>query len=180
MADATPPDPTQTPPAQTWAAAPKPRPNLTVPQILSFVAFLTFVVLALFADDRPDATVRTDELKEVGTFTMFLIGAMLPSDALIRFGRNLLFQKVDDADEKAKFAPATTLAQWLAFSAFAVIVVATIFKQVSGEEFKQVIDVGRVLVVALLPSDAGIRFGRALYFRSPDTPTVSLSQLKRI
>jgi hypothetical protein len=172
----TPPDP-PAPPAE-WSGAKPPRPTLTVPQILSFVAFLTFVVLAIVADDKDGARVSTDELKEVGTFTMFLIGAMLPSDALIRFGRNLLFQTVDDADEKAKYAPATTLAQILAFSAFVVIVLATIFKEISGEEFKQVIDVGRVLVIALLPSDAGIRFGRALYFRS--APTVSAAQLKRV
>ena len=61
-----------------------------------------------------------------------------------------------------------------------LIVLATYFKEVSGEEFKQVIDVGRVLVVALLPSDAGIRFGRALYFRSDSTPKISLAQLKRV
>jgi uncharacterized membrane protein YidH (DUF202 family) len=176
---AAPPDPKATPPAE-WAGAKPPRPNLTVPQVLSFLAFLVFVVLALFAKDDPGATIGTDELKEVGTFTMFLIGAMLPSDALIRFGRNLLFQTVEDADAKAKYAPATTLAQMLAFGAFVVIVLATIFKEVSGEEFKQVIDVGRVLVVALLPSDAGIRFGRALYFRSDSTPKITLAQLKKV
>jgi hypothetical protein len=173
MADATPPSPKP-------AAAAGSRPSLTVPQILAFVAFVTFVVLALFADEKPDATVSTAELQEVGTFTMFLIGAMLPSDALIRFGRNLLFQKVDDADTSAQYAPATTLAQILAFGAFVVIVLATIFKQVSGEEFSRVIDVGRVLVIALLPSDAGIRFGRALYYRSPTTPTPGIAQLKRV
>jgi hypothetical protein len=43
----------------------------------------------------------------MGTLTMFLIGALLPSDALIRFGRNLLFQTVDDPDRAAKYAPPT-------------------------------------------------------------------------
>ena len=158
----------------------KTHPTLTWPQILSFAAFVIFVALALLSDPGPDATVSTDELHEVGTFTMFLIGAMLPSDALIRFGRNLLFQKVDDSDSKAKYAPATTLAQWLAFGAFAIVVLATLLAKISGDEFKQVIDVARVLVVALLPSDAGIRFGRALYYRSPDTAVPGPAQLKRV
>ena len=110
----TPPDPPATPAA--WSGAKPPRPNLTVPQRLSFVAFVTFVVLAIIADDKEGARVSPEELKEVGTFTMFLIGAMLPSDALIRFGRNLLFQKVEDADAKAQYTPATTFAQKLAFA----------------------------------------------------------------
>ena len=99
------------------------RPNLTVPQLLAFAAFGLYAALALFANDS--AQVTTGELEEMGTFTMFLIGAMLPSDALIRFGRNLLFQKVDDPDKLAKDAPATTLAQLLAFGAFVVVAALT-------------------------------------------------------
>jgi hypothetical protein len=174
-----------TPPVPGPAAAGPPpgsktHPTLTWPQILSFAAFVIFVLLALVADPRPDATVSTAELHEVGTFTMFLIGAMLPSDALIRFGRNLLFQSVDKPDAKAKDTPATTLAQWLAFAAFVVVVLATLFAKISGDEFRQVIEVARVLVVALLPSDAGIRFGRALYYRSPNTPVPGAPQLRRV
>jgi hypothetical protein len=178
--------------AGTSAAAPRPasaggppptaktHPTLTWPQILSFAAFVIFVVLALVAEPDADATVSNGELHEVGTFTMFLIGAMLPSDALIRFGRNLLFQTVDKPDAKAKDTPATTLAQWLAFAAFVVVVLATLLAKVSDDEFKQVIEVARVLVVALLPSDAGIRFGRALYYRSPATPAPGAAQMRRV
>ncbi len=186
MEASTPPDPKAAPaeakatPAADAAYDKPQRPSLTRPQLLAFVAFLMFVGLALLADDKPDATVGTDELKEVRTFTMFFIGAMLPSDAIIRFGRNLLFQTVDDADSKAKYAPATTFAQGLAFCTFLVVVVATLVGEVSGDEFGQVIDVARVLVVALLPSDAGIRFGRALYYRAPTTPTPGIAQLKRL
>ncbi len=157
----------------------KTHPTLTWPQILSFAAFGIFILLAVIASPDPDATVTQTELKEVGTFTMFLIGAMLPSDALIRFGRNLLFQTVDKPDEKAKYAPATTLAQWLAFGAFALVVLATLLAEIGDEEFKQVIEVGRVLVIALLPSDAGIRFGRALYYRS-QTATPGAAQMRRV
>jgi hypothetical protein len=154
------------------------RPNLTVPQLLAFAAFGLYTVLALFADDSAEVTSK--ELEEMGTFTMFLIGALLPSDALIRFGRNLLFQKVDDPDTKAKHAPATTLAQLLAFGAFVILAAMTFIPAVSTTEFTQISEVARVLVVALVPSDAGIRFGRALYYRSDDTPQPGLAQLKRI
>ncbi|MDX6682233.1 MAG: hypothetical protein QOG94_2272 [Solirubrobacteraceae bacterium] len=158
----------------------KTHPTLTWPQILSFAAFVIFVALALVAEPDAGATVSNAELREVATFTMFLIGAMLPSDALIRFGRNLLFQNVDKPDTKAKDAPATTLAQWLAFGAFVVVVLATLLAKISGDEFREVIEVARVLVVALLPSDAGIRFGRALYYRSPNTPAPGAAQLRRV
>jgi len=154
------------------------RPSLTVPQLLAFAAFGIYALLALIADDS--AQVTSKELEEMGTFTMFLIGALLPSDALIRFGRNLLFQKVDDADAKAKDAPATTLAQMLSFGAFIVVALMTFLPPISTTEFTQISEVARVLIVALIPSDAGIRFGRALYYRSDATPQPGLAALKRI
>jgi hypothetical protein len=155
-----------------------PRPNLTVPQLLAFGAFLFYALLALFASDS--ARVSNAELEQMGTLTMFLVGALLPSDALIRFGRNLLFQTVDDPDKAAKYAPATTLAQILGFGAYLVVLALTFFSQVSLAEFSQINEVARVLIVALLPSDAGIRFGRALYYRSGSTPQPGIAQLKRI
>lgn len=153
-----------------------PRPNLTVPQLLAFVAFVFYALLALFATD----TVSPKELAEMGTLTMFLIAALLPSDALIRFGRNLLFQTVDDPDQAAKYAPATTLAQILGFATYIVVLALTLFSQVSTEEFTQINEVARVLIVALLPSDAGIRFGRALYYRAGSTPQPGIAQLKKV
>jgi hypothetical protein len=116
----------------------------------------------------------------MGKLTMFLIAALLPSDALIRFGRNLLFQTVDEPDKAARYAPATTLAQILGFGTYLVVLMLTFFSQVSADEFTQISEVARVLIVALLPSDAGIRFGRALYYRSASTPQPGLAQLKRI
>ena len=166
----------QRPPPTPASAGP--RPKLTVPQLLAFAAFGLYAVLALFASDRGQVTSK--ELEEMGTLTMFLIGALLPSDALIRFGRNLLFQKVDDADAKAKDAPATTLAQILGFATYIVVALLTFIPEVSSDEFTQISEVARVLIVALLPSDAGIRFGRALYYRSDSTPQPGLAQLKRI
>lgn len=154
------------------------RPNLTVPQLLAFCAFALYALLALLSDDG--ATVSATEIEQMGTLTMFLIGALLPSDALIRFGRNLLFQTVDDPDAAAKYAPATTLAQILGFATYAVVLVLTLFSQVSASEFTQISEVARVLILALLPSDAGIRFGRALYYRSGSTPQPGIAQLKRI
>jgi hypothetical protein len=155
-------------------AATKQRPNVTVPQMLAFGAFLLYALVALFA------TISDTEVEQMGKLTMFLIAALLPSDALIRFGRNLLFQKVDDPDKAAKYAPATTFAQWLAFGTYAVALLLTLFSGVSALEFTQINEVARVLIVALLPSDAGIRFGRALYYRSDNTPQPGIAQLKRV
>ncbi len=153
-----------------------PRPDLTVPQLLAFAAFVFYALLALFATD----TVSPTELDEMGKLTMFLVAALLPSDALIRFGRNLLFQSVDDPDRAAKYAPATTLAQVLGFATYLVVLALTFFSQVSAEEFTQISEVARILIVALLPSDAGIRFGRALYYRAGSTPQPGKAQLKKV
>lgn len=155
-----------------------PRPNLTLPQLLAFGAFVLFALLALLASDS--AAVSSLERQQMGTLTMFLIGALLPSDALIRFGRNLLFQKVDDPDAAARYAPATTLAQLLGFATYVVVLALTLFSQVSAEEFTQINEVARVLIVALLPSDAGIRFGRALYYRAGSTPQPGIAQLRKV
>ena len=84
--------PAQQPAGATDPPGSKTHPTLTWPQILSFAAFVIFVALAVVADPDADATVSTAELHEVGIFTMFLIGAMLPSDALIRFGRALYYR----------------------------------------------------------------------------------------
>jgi hypothetical protein len=166
------------PPPKTTPA----HPRLTVPQLLGFGAFGVFVILAIVSSNRDDAVVLPDELVEIRKLTVFLIGALLPSDALIRFGRNLLFQTVDDADTAASHTPATTVAQMLAFAVFALVVALTLISngRVSKDEFDQVNEVARVLIVALLPSDAGIRFGRALYYRSDKTPAPTMSQLGRV
>jgi len=156
------------------AARGGPRPDLTVPQQLAFGAFFLYALVALFADISPT------EIDEMGKLTMFLIAALLPSDALIRYGRNLLFQTVDDPDKAANHAPATTLAQMLAFAAYAIVLLLTLFPGVSALEFTHVNEAARVLIVALLPSDAGIRFGRAMYFRSAKTDAPTVAQLKKV
>jgi hypothetical protein len=169
------------------AAAPSAttHPKLTQPQLLAFGAFAVFVLIAVVAQGGRDSVVdiTPKELEEVRKLTLFLIGALLPSDALIRFGRNLLFQTVSDPDPKAQNAPATTYAQWIAFGTYLVVIAMTLLSDqwVSSDEFDQINEVARVLIVALLPSDAGIRFGRALYYRAPTTATPTTEeQLKRI
>jgi len=156
-------------------------PSLTVPQWLAFATFLAFVGLAAIAGDKDTATVNPAELDEIRKLALFLIAALLPSDFLVRYGRTMLFQSVDDPAEAAQQAPATTLAQWLAFGAFVVVVALTFLSNsvVSSSEFAQVNEVVRVLIVALLPSDAGIRFGRALYLKSQGGMP-STAQLKRV
>ena len=157
-------------------------PRLTVPQALAFAAFLLFVIWAILAPSNKRVFVTDRELSEVRTLAIFLIGALLPSDALIRFGRNLLFQTVEDADAAARATPATTLAQIFAFGVYVVLVLVTLFSKnvIPVHEYAQVNEVGRTLIIALLPSDAAIRFGRALYYRDPRTPPPTAPQLQRV
>ena len=158
-------------------------PSLTVPQILAFVAFVIFAVFAVISDATDtSAVVRPDELEEIRKFAIFLIAALLPSDALIRFGRNMLFQNIPNAEDAAATVPATTMAQVLAFAAFVVVAVLTLVSNhlVSASEFAQVNEVARTLVIALLPSEAVLRFARSLYYRSANTPLPSAAALKRV
>jgi hypothetical protein len=170
-----------TPPADTPPAGT--RPNLTVPQLLAVAAFLLFVFLAWVAGDPvdPEATLNGTEYDELRTLTLFLIGALLPSDALIRFGRSILFSKVDDPDTSASYAPATTRAQILAVVVYLAVVVAMLAGNdiVTATEGTQIVDVAQALIIALLPSDAAIRFGRALNL-SKVTGSPSEAQLSRV
>lgn len=102
------------------------KPSLTIPQLLAVGAFLLFVALAWLAADPSDADTRLNavEYDKLRTLTLFLIGALLPSDALIRFGRSILFTNSDAPDSAAKYAPSTTLAQILALVVYAAVVVA--------------------------------------------------------
>lgn len=156
-------------------------PDLTVPQYLSVGAFLLFLVLAIVADaSDPEATLNGVEYDKLRDMTLFLIAALLPSDALLRFGRSILFSKVEDA-EAAQYAPATTRAQKLAVVVYLGAVAAMLFANniVTAGEGDQVVEVAQVLIVALLPSDAGIRFGRALRLsRRPEL--ITQAQLKRV
>ena len=164
------------------APASKNAPALTVPQILAFVVLVVFAAFAVVASDGRDALVQPSELDEIRKLALFLVAALLPSDLLVRFGRNLLFASMRDAKTAAREAPTTTLAQLLAFAAFLLVAALTLLsnKLVTSTEFAQVNEVARVVIVALLPSDAGIRFGRALYYRSPRTPTPGSVELKQV
>jgi hypothetical protein len=150
----------------TKATATSQLPTLTVPQWLAFAAFVIVVVLAFL----PDSAVEPGEFSDVRLLAAFLIAALLPSDALIRFGRNLWAKS--PAAEEAKEgkdpvtvadAPRTTRPQVLAFAAFLIAAVLVLVSNsiVTKDEFDQVEELLRVLIVALLPSEAAIRFGRA-------------------
>jgi hypothetical protein len=167
---------------QTEAPAKRNAPSLTVPQLLAFVVLLVFAGFAIVSSDGRDALVQPSELDEIRKLALFLVAALLPSDLLVRFGRNLLFTSVENAKTAASDAPAATLAQLLAFLAFVLVAALTLLSNtlVTSAEFAQVNEVARVVIVALLPSDAGIRFGRALYYRSPSTPVPGKAQLKQV
>jgi hypothetical protein len=154
--------------------APKNKPPFTVAWIFATAAALLYVLAALLPE-RPSALIAmTDaEYEELRKFTIFFITALLPSDALIRFGRNLLFRSIKNPKEAAADAPRYTLPQALAFVAFLAILAAAVLSDtfVDSVEFANINDVLRTLVVALLPSEALIRVGRALYLRGSDTVT---------
>lgn len=77
---------------------------------------------------------------------------------MIRGGRNILFTKVDEPDDAATYAPATTLAQTLAMVVWRAVVVASLARDdtVTGAEGTQIVDVAQTPIIALLPSDAVI------------------------
>ena len=162
------------------------KPSLTVPQLLAVGAFVLFVALAWFATDTAaeDASWNLNELEydQLRTLTLFLIGALLPSDAIIRYGRSILFSEVEDPDKAAEYAPATTTAQLLAVGVYLAAVVAMLAANniVTSGEGKQILDVAQVLIIALLPSDAGIRFGRALLLKKKAPADLTKGQLQRV
>jgi hypothetical protein len=181
------------PPVPPQPAAPvaveptrKSLPDLTVPQYLAFAAFLVVVLLAVLSLKRVSAT----EFHEIRKLAIFLIGALLPSDAAIRFGRSL-FVKGQTAVQKAAGASdddigkvseefrATTLPQVLAFLTFLLMAaLAVTGNSLVDQKGKDLIDVAAFLIGALLPSEAGIRLGRALYLRN--APNVTPAHLKKI
>lgn len=159
-------------------------PKLTVPQWLAFATFAVFVALAFFSN----TVVEEAEYSEVRVLAAFLIAALLPSDALIRYGRTLWAKSPGAAAAKAQATPVTladapkaTLPQILAFSAFLITVILVLInnKIVTKVEFDQVDQLLRVLIVALLPSEAAIRFARARYLSDAAGP-VDADHLKRI
>ena len=162
------------------------KPSLTRPQLLAFGAFILFVALAWLATDTDakDASWNLNgvEYDQLRTLTLFLIGALLPSDAIIRYGRSILFSDVEDADKAAEYAPATTTAQLLAVGVYLAAVIAMLAANniVTSGEGKQILDVAQVLIVALLPSDAGIRFGRALLLKNKAPAELTKGQLQRV
>jgi len=159
-------------------------PTLTVPQWLAFATFVIFVALAFFSS----TVVEQSEYTEVRTLAAFLIAALLPSDAIIRYGRTLWAKSPGAAAAKAQATPLTlddtlkvTLPQILAFVAFLITVILVLInnKIVTKDEFGQVDQLLRVLIVALLPSEAAIRFARARYL-STTTGAVDAQHLKKI
>lgn len=141
-----------------------------------------FVALAFFPDSRVDAT----EFANVKDLAIFLIAALLPSDVLIRYGRTQFMKGQErrgvDRDKQVRPSdlPKATLPQYLAFVAFVATVILTLVDSdiVTSSEFGQVDDVLRTLIVALLPSEATLRFSRALYLS--DKPEAGRKHAKLI
>lgn len=170
-------------------------PQLTVPQWLAFATFVLFVVLAFLSD----SVVEASEFSDVKKLAIFLIAALLPSDVLIRYGRAQFMKGNGNrdggngggadnpgggGDAASGVTPAdmprATLPQVLAFVGFLITVILTVVSNgiITTDEFTQVNEVLRFLIVALLPSEAALRFSRALYLR--DAPDVTKAQAKLI
>src|SRR3954453_4385669 len=188
---------TAIPPSQTTL------PDLTVPQGLAFAAFLVVAGLTLWSTK----TLTDPEFHQVRKLAIFLIGALLPSDAVIRFGRNLFVKGQTAMQNAAAAATArtagtataptdtgagaaatgadanafrrTTLAQLLAFATFLVIAaLALTGDSIDHGRGKEVVDVAAFLIGALLPSEAAIKLGRSLYLRH--APNVTRDHLRKI
>jgi len=163
-----------------WKSSPAPK--LTLPQMLAFVAFLILAALTLFKQ----STIGASEYDALKRLCIFLIAALLPSDALIRFGRSRLMAATEEAQgsEVAQDFPAkmqkATLPQLLAFAAFLVMCVIAILGKHNHGHFAQVAEVASILIAALLPSEAVTRVGRALWVAKTPQPQISDEVLKRV
>ncbi len=155
-------------------------PKLTVPQVAAFAAFGLFVFLAAFSDK----TVTPAEYGKVEHLCIFLIAALLPSDALIRYGRSRFMRSVSDQHRGAENFPAqmqvTTLAQMLALAAFVVVCIAAVIKVFGPSDFTKIVDTASFLIAALLPSEAVVRFGRANWLSGVAPGEITPEALKRI
>ncbi|HYM44930.1 MAG TPA: hypothetical protein VES65_02050 [Solirubrobacteraceae bacterium] len=163
-----------------WKSSPAPK--LTVPQLLAFLAFLIIAGMTLFKQ----STIGASEYDSLKRLCIFLIAALLPSDALIRFGRSRLMAATEAAEggkepetfpEKMQRA---TLPQVLAFAAFIVMCVIAILGKHNHGHFAQVAEVASILIAALLPSEAVTRFGRALWLAKAPAARVTDEALTRV
>jgi hypothetical protein len=134
--------------------------------IFAAVAVAIFAAVGLLPNKPGDSLAVTPaEYTQLRDFTIFFITALLPSDALIRFGRGILFRDIANAKDVADTTPRATVPQILAFLAFLLMVAVTVLsdKLITADEYKNISDVVRHLIVALLPSEALIRVGRGIY-----------------
>lgn len=160
-----------------WKSSPTPK--LTVPQLLAFAAF---VILALMTLVKHSA-VGPSEYDGLKRLCIFLIAALLPSDALIRFGRSRLMAATEDTESAASFPSqmqSTTLGQLLGFATFVVMCLVAIFGSYSHGHFAQLAEVASILIAALLPSEAVTRFGRALWLARTPAAKITNEALTRI
>jgi len=179
--------------SKPWRSSPTP--DVTVAQCLALAAFGLLAGIAVFNE----SVVTSAEYGELKRLCIFLIAALLPSDALIRFGRARFMarqrtdatrEKAHNGGEGAKAAGApeefpshmrpTTLGQALAFTAFVVVCIAGTVNLFSANEFGDIAETASYLIAALLPSEATVRFGRALWLRNVPTAQVTDQALKKI
>jgi hypothetical protein len=154
-------------------------PAMPVAWILATVAAIIFVLIAFLPENPEDSlSVLPEEYTELRNFTIFFIAALLPSDAAIRFGRGILFRTIGNAKETADQAPRATLPQILAFVMFLIFAVVTVVddKLITHDEYKNIYDVAKYLIVSLLPSEAIVRVGRALFLRNSATVSTELAK----
>ena len=163
-----------------WKSSPAPK--LTVPQLLAFLAFVILAAMTLFKQ----STVGASEYDALKRLCIFLIAALLPSDALIRFGRSRLMAATEDVagGKDPQGFPAkmqkATLAQVLAFATFLVMCVIAILGAHNHGHFGQVAEVASILIAALLPSEAVTRVGRALWLARAPQAQITDEALTRV
>ncbi len=173
-----------------WQSSPTP--DVTVAQGLAFGAFVLFGALAAFGE----RSVTAEESADLKKLCIFLIAALLPSDALVRFGRSRFMATRDapppagqDEEQGAQQTlasafparmPRTTLGQLLAAATFGVVCGVALCHNSSGPQFGEVAETASYLIAALLPSEATVRFARSLWLRQVPTAQVTDKALKKI
>lgn len=154
-------------------------PATPLPWIFAGAAAAIFIGIAFLPDQQTkDLGVTPVEYKELRNFTIFFIGALLPSDAIIRFGRGMLFRTIKNPAQAAEDAPRATMPQIIAFLAYIAFAGITVLSDrlITDHEYRQIYDVVQFLIVALLPSEAVIRVGRALFLRDSTDITPALAK----
>jgi hypothetical protein len=165
-------------------------PEFTWPQRLALFVVVAYVILVAL----PNSAVNSEELDELKKLAILVIAGLLPSDGVIRFARSHYAAKREEEEEKGtgdtkkakekvkdelEQTPMTTPIQIGVVGLFLVAAALAILFDGAITDFSSAVEVAAFGVVALMPSEAVIRVGRALYAKG--TPgAATADELKKM